>query len=168
MFLSFFDSFTSQVITSSDLLPPPPLTLAGVTSGTVQETKEQVMSGGKGQEGQQGCLAEVTQFKQILGCTQLCLLRSEIVWLRVPKHQLAEVKHTRETAISYLFPIQQEAHLLSDTTEQWFSSTPRGQSSGGWGKDWGSGSKAWVGIYEPRGGTQRSDDTHSARAELRI
>ena len=80
--------------------------------------KKQVMSGGKGQEGQQSCLAEVTQFKQILGCTQLCLLSSEIVWSRVPKHQLAEVKHTQEIAISYLFPIQQEAHMLSDVTEQ--------------------------------------------------
>ena len=33
------DPLTSQVMTSSDLLPPPPLTLAGVTSGTVQGTK---------------------------------------------------------------------------------------------------------------------------------
>lgn len=45
MSLLFYDSFTSQVITSSDLLPPPPLTLAGVTSGTVQETKEKLHQG---------------------------------------------------------------------------------------------------------------------------
>lgn len=59
MLLLFHDSFTSQVITSSDLLPPPPLTLAGVTSGTVEE-KKQVMSGDKGQEGHYGGWAEVT------------------------------------------------------------------------------------------------------------
>ena len=57
MVLVFHDSFTSQVITSSDLLPPPPLTLAGVTSGTVE--KKQVMSGDKDQEGHDGGWAEV-------------------------------------------------------------------------------------------------------------
>lgn len=41
-------SLTSQVITSSDLLPPPPLTLAGVTSGTAGD-KTQVTSGDEGQ-----------------------------------------------------------------------------------------------------------------------
>lgn len=68
MLLLFHDSFTSHVITSSDLLPPPPLTLAGVTSGTVEETKtsHEVMSGDKDQEGQEGGWAEVTQSNKYL------------------------------------------------------------------------------------------------------
>lgn len=49
------DGFTSQVITSSDLLPPPPLTLAGVTSGTAGNKKEtklfQVLMANVDQEG---------------------------------------------------------------------------------------------------------------------
>lgn len=44
------------------------------------------------------------------------------------------------------FPFN-KAHLLSDKTEQWFSSTLRGRGSGGWEKDWGSGSNARVGVY---------------------
>lgn len=36
-FLLVWAQLTSQVMTSSDLLPPPPLTLAGVTSGTAKK-----------------------------------------------------------------------------------------------------------------------------------
>ena len=44
------------------------------------------------------------------------------------------------------FPFN-KAHLLWDKTEQWFSSTLRGRGSGGWEKDRGSGSNAWVAVY---------------------
>ena len=55
MSLWFCDGFTSQVITSSDLRPPPPLTLAGVTSGTAGDKTEiklfQVLMANGSQEG---------------------------------------------------------------------------------------------------------------------
>lgn len=42
MFLSVWSPLTSQVMTSSDLLPPPPLTLAGVTSGTAKKKMQRL------------------------------------------------------------------------------------------------------------------------------
>lgn len=45
------DPFTSQVMTSSDLLPPPPLTFAGATSGTAEETGNESRRVGAGSGG---------------------------------------------------------------------------------------------------------------------
>ena len=148
MLLLFHDSFTSQVITSSDLLPPPPLTLAGVTSGTVEETKtSHVRWPRPGQEGHDG----VGLRWPTLTNTQMCMALFSEVRNGMIKGSKASV-HRNEIyqgnrySIATYFPFS-KAHLLSDKTEQWFSSTLRGRGSGGWEKDRGSGSNAWVGIY---------------------
>lgn len=76
------DPLTSQVMTSSDLLPPPPLTLAGVTSGTVQGTRRGSCQGQRQMRAPEAAgLVEVTQFRPTAGCTHTRPLRSE-----TPKH----------------------------------------------------------------------------------
>jgi hypothetical protein len=104
--------FNTQVITSSDLLPPPPLTLAGVTSGTVQETENKLGQLAIANECQEGFLALVTHCQQKLRCIHLCLWRSEMVWPRGPSLVLEEAMCTKEIAINYLFPIQQGIHII--------------------------------------------------------
>lgn len=92
-------SFTSQVITSSDLLPPPPLTLAGVTSGTAQETENKLWRMATAGEGQGVRL--VAHDLQVLGYTHLGSLRSGVSMEKGPR-----------VSASHLFPVQQDTRVM--------------------------------------------------------
>lgn len=116
------DPFTSQVMTSSDLLPPPPLTFAGATSGTAEETGNASRRVGAGSGG----LAEGAP------SNKHCPPRAAAERPRGRKHHLRRRGGPSEWLL-VPFPVRQ-GPVLCEAVAPALGSVPSGRAPGGLGR----------------------------------